>query len=75
MSTVIIVANKATLKRIVDRAFLETMYLLSIIHSEHPSLLNYVKGVTKAGTGNKCRSTRNIHGNPLPSANFRRGLS
>ena len=75
MPTVIIVANKPTLKRVVDRAFLETMFLLSIIHSEHPSLLNYMEGVTKAGIDNECRSTRNIHANPLPSANFIGGLS
>ena len=50
MSTVIISANKVT-KVIVDRAFLETMFFQRIIHSQHPSLLDYAEGVAKAGIG------------------------
>ena len=49
MSNVIIVASKITLKGTADRAVLETMFFLRIIHSEHPSLLDYVRGVAKAG--------------------------
>ena len=53
MSNVIIVANKVSLNRIVDRILLETMFFLriSIIHSECPSLLDYAEGVAKAGIG------------------------
>ena len=41
MSSVIIVANKVTLKGIVNRVFLETIFFLRIIH--------YAEGVAKAG--------------------------
>ena len=51
MSNVIIVANKMTLKGIVDRAFLETIFFLRIVHSEFPPLLNYVESMTKVGIG------------------------
>ena len=44
-------ANKVTLKGIVDRAFLETIFFLGIIYSEHPSLLDYAEDVTKVGIG------------------------
>ena len=49
MSSVSIVANKVTLKLIVNMTILETMVSLGIIHSECPSLLNYSEGVAKAG--------------------------
>ena len=39
MSSVSIVANKVTLKETVNRVFLETMFSLSIIQTEHPSVL------------------------------------
>ena len=49
MSNVIIMANKVTLNGIIDRVFLETIFVLRIFYSEHPSLPDYVEGVTKAG--------------------------
>ena len=51
MSNVLIVANKVTLKGTVDRACLETMFFLRIIHPEHPFLLDYAESVVKAGSG------------------------
>ena len=51
MSSVKIVANKVTLKGIINRAFLEAMFILSTIHTEYPSLLDYAEGVAKAGIG------------------------
>ena len=51
MSSLIIVTNMVTLKRIVIRVFLETMFVLSIIQIESFSLLDYAEGMTKAGTG------------------------
>ena len=44
-------ATKVTLKGSVVTAFLETMFFLRIIHSEHPSFLGYGEGVAKAGFG------------------------
>ena len=51
MSNVIIVATMVTLKGSVVRTFLEIMFFLRRIHSEHPFLLGYVEGVAKAGFG------------------------
>ena len=51
MSSISIVANKITLKGIVSRVFLATMFFISIIHSKLPSILDYAKGVVKADTG------------------------
>ena len=51
MSNAIIVVNKVTLKGIIDKAFLETMFFLRIIHSECLSLLYCAKAVAKAGIG------------------------
>ena len=48
MSSVSIVANKVTLKGIVNRVFLEKKFL-SIIQTECPSLMYYVESVAKAG--------------------------
>ena len=60
MSNVTIVANKVTLKGIVDREFLETMFFLTIIHTEHSSLLDYEEGVAKADTGLKNEDQQGI---------------
>ena len=46
-----IVANKVTLKGTVDRAFLETKFFSKNSPFRTPSLLDYVKGVAKAGIG------------------------
>ena len=51
MSNVIIVANKVTLKEIVNRAFLETMFFLKIIRSECTSILDYAEVMARAGIG------------------------
>ena len=51
MSSVSIVANKVTLKGTVNRVFLETMFFLSIIQTEHPSLLDYAESVTMVDIG------------------------
>ena len=51
MSSVITVASKVTIKGTVDRAPLETMLFLRIVYSQHPSFLDYVEGVAKAGIG------------------------
>lgn len=51
MSNVIIMANKVTLKGVVDRAFLETRFSLIIMYLEYPSFLDYTKGVAKAAIG------------------------
>ena len=56
MSSIIIDANKVTSKEIINRTFLETMFFLSIIQAECPSLLDYAEGVAKAGT--ECRSAK-----------------
>ena len=50
MSDGIIVANRVTftLKEIIDREFLETIFFLSVIHA---FLLDYAKVVTKTGIG------------------------
>ena len=53
MSNVTIVANKVTLKGIVDRELLETMFFLTIIHTERSSLLDYEEGVAKVDIGLK----------------------
>ena len=74
MSCVSIVANKVTLKGIVNRVFLEAMFSLSIIQTEHPSVLYYAKGVAKVDQKNECRSTRDIQSNPLSLGNSMRGL-
>ena len=60
MSNVTIVANKVTLKVIVDREFLGTIFFLTIIHTERSSLLDYEEGVAKADIGLKNVGQREI---------------
>ena len=51
MSSVIIETKKATLKGIVNKKFLETMFILNIIQRKCPTLLDYAEGVAKTGIG------------------------
>ena len=76
MLNAIIVANKVTLRRILNRLFLETKFF-----SKHnPFRMHVPSGLCRrCGKGshwtNECRSTRDIHSNPLPSGNSVRALS
>ena len=51
MANVIILANKVTLKQSLYGIFLSTMFFLSIIQTECPSILDYTEVVAKAVIG------------------------
>ena len=75
MSNVITVATKVTLKEIVDRSFLETMFFSdnTPFGTPLPSELCRKYGKGRHWT-NECKLTRNSQGNPLPLGNSMRGL-
>lgn len=74
MSSSSIVANKVTLKGIVNRVFLDTRFFPK--HNTNRILLPsrlYKRCAKGRHWTNECRSTRDSQGNPLPSGNALRG--
>ena len=51
MSSVSVVANQVTLNGTVNRVFLERMFFLNLIQTEHLSLWEYAESVAKADIG------------------------